>query len=137
MKKIYYSLFLLVFSLMTYGQDMKIKWSDNDGREFSITCISGEFSYSMISGDRIEYEPSYSSNAGKVRKVGSVLIQYEPSYSSNAGKVSKVGSVLIEYEPTYSSNAGKIRKVGGLTVEYEPSYSTNAGKVRSTRGNVN
>ena len=116
MKKIYYSLFLLVFSMITYGQDMKVKWSDSDGREFSITCISGEFSYSMISGDKIEYEPSYSSNAGKVRKVG---------------------SVLIEYEPSYSSNAGKIRKVGGLTVEYEPSYSSNAGKIKSTRGNVN
>ena len=116
MKKIYYTLFLLVFSMISYGQDMKIKWSDVAGREFSITCISGEFNYSMIPGDRIEYEPTF---------------------SSNAGKVSKIGSVRIEYEPTYSSNAGKIRKVGGLTVEYEPTYSSNAGKIRATRGNVN
>ena len=116
MNKIYYTLLLLSFSLMSFGQDMKINWSDRDGREFSITCISGEFSYSMIAGDRIEYEPSYSDNAGDVRKVG---------------------SVSIEYEPSYSDNAGKIRKVGGLTVEYEPSYSDNAGKIRSTHGSVN
>jgi len=66
---------------------MKIKWSDSDGREFGITCISGEFSYSMVSGDRIEYEPSYSSNAGKIRKVGGLTVEYEPSYSSNTGKI--------------------------------------------------
>jgi len=136
MNKIYYTLLLLSFSLMSFGQDMKIKWSDSDGREFSITCISAEFSYSMVAGDRIEYEPSYSDNAGKIRKVGSVRIEYEPSYSDNAGKIQKVGSVRIEYEPSYSDNAGKIRKVGGLTVEYEPSYSDNAGKIRSTRGSV-
>ena len=113
MKKIYYTLFLLVFSMISYGQDMKIKWSDVAGREFSITCISGEFNYSMIPGDRIEYEPSFSSNAGKVSKIGSVRIEYEPTFSSNAGKVSKVGSVRIEYEPTFSSNAGKIRATRG------------------------
>jgi hypothetical protein len=137
MKKKYYTLFLLLISMISYGQDMKIKWSDFDGREFSISCFTGEFAYSMISGDKIEYEPSYSNNAGKVRKIGSVLIEYEPAYSNNAGKVKKVGSILIEYEPSYSNNAGKIKKVGGLTVEYEPSYSNNAGKIKSTRGNVN
>ena len=137
MKFFFYTFFLFAISTVSYGQDMKVKWSDIDGREFSITCISGEFGYSMISGDRIEYEPSYSSNAGKVKKIGSALIEYEPSYSSNAGKIKKVGSVSIIYEPSYSSNAGKIKSVGGLTVEYEPSYSSNAGKIKLTRGNVN
>ena len=94
---------------------MNIKWSDNDGREFSITCMSAEFSYSMTVGDEIIYEPSYSDNAGKIKQVGSVIILYEPSYSDNAGK---------------------IKQVGGLTIEYEPSYSDNAEKIRSTRGSV-
>ena len=46
---------------------MKISWSDNDGREFSIRSISASFTYSMIPGDEIEYEPSYSDNAGKIK----------------------------------------------------------------------
>ena len=100
MNKLYYSSLLILFSLMSFGQDMKIKWSDSDGREFSITCILAEFSYSMVAGDRIEYEPSYSDNSGKVQKVGPVRIEYEPSYSDNAGKIRKVGSVRIEYEPS-------------------------------------
>ena len=95
---------------------MKISWSDNDGREFSIRSISASFTYSMIPGDEIEYEPSYSDNAGKIRKVGNVTITYEPSYSDNAGK---------------------IRKVGGMTITYEPSYSDNAGKIKSTTGSIN
>lgn len=131
------TLFLLFLINLTFGQDMRIKWFDSEGREFSITCISGEFGYSMISGDRIEYEPSFSINAGKVKKIGSVLIQYEPSFSPNAGKVKSVGSVSIIYEPSFSPNAGKIKSVGGLTVEYEPSFSPNAGKIKLTRGNVN
>jgi hypothetical protein len=124
------------FSLQSYGQDMKIRWSDSDGREFSISCLSAEFSYFMIPGDRIEYEPDYSDNAGKIKKIGSVRIEYEPHYSNNAGKIKKIGSVRIEYEPPYSNNAGKIKKIGGLSIEYEPHYSDNAGKIRTTRGRV-
>jgi hypothetical protein len=137
MKKLIILITITLLSTITYCQDMKVKWNDADGREFSITCISGDFTYSMIPGDKIEYEPSYSSNAGKVRKVGTTVIEYEPSYSDNAGKIRKVGSVQIIYEPSYSENAGKVRKVGGLTITYEPSYSSNAGKIRSTSGKVN
>ena len=109
-------LLLLIVPFISFSQDMKIKWEDSSGREFSISTISNYFNYSMISGDKIEYEPSYSDNAGEIRSVGSVKIIYEPSYSDNAGK---------------------IRSVGGLKIVYEPSYSDNAGKIRSTNGRVN
>ena len=128
---------VVLFSSIIYSQDMKIKWEDYDGREFSIKCISGEFSYSMVAGDQIQYYPSYSNNAGKVQRIGNVNIEYYPSYSNNAGKVQRVGRVSIEYFPSYSNNAGNIKRVGNLTVEYFPSYSNNAGKVKGTRGSVN
>lgn len=55
MNKIYYTQFLIVLSLISYGKDLKIKWSDRDGREFSITCIYGEFNYSKKSSEEIQY----------------------------------------------------------------------------------
>ena len=116
MKKSTFLILFMISSFITYSQDMKISLSDNDGREFSIRSVTASFSYSMIAGDEIEYEPSYSDNAGKIKKVGSVTIMYEPSYSDNAGK---------------------IKKVGGMTIMYEPSYSDNAGKIKSTRGSIN
>ena len=87
MKKSTFLILFMISSFITYSQDMKISWSDNDGREFSIRSVTASFSYSMIAGDEIEYEPSYSDNAGKIKKVGSVTIMYEPSYSDNAGKI--------------------------------------------------
>ena len=137
MEKIPFLILFMISSFITYSQCMKISWSDNNGREFSIRSVSASFTYSMIPGDEIEYEPSYSDNAGKIRKVGNVTIIYEPSYSDNAGKIRKVGNVTIIYEPSYSNNAGKIRKVGGMTITYEPSYSDNAGKIKSTTGSIN
>ena len=115
MKKIYLIL-LLTLPFVGLGQDMKVKWEDDDGREFSIKVISGEFGFGMIPGDRISYNYS-----GNVSRVGRVLISY--NYS---GKVSRVGNVRISYN--YS---GKISRVGGMTISYN--YS---GKVSGTRGRV-
>ena len=129
---------VIAMTLCSHGviaQEMKICWDDGP-REFCITNERAAFSYSMAPRDRIEYEPSYSDNAGQVRSIGPIRVEYEPSYSDNAGKVRKVGSVSIKYEPSYSDNAGKVRSVGGLRVEYEPSYSNNAGKIRRTTGRV-
>ena len=87
MKKNVSIFMFLLISFISNSQDMKIKWLDNSGREFSISTISNSFTYSMISGDRIEYEPSYSDNSGKIKSVGGLRIEYEPSYSSNSGKI--------------------------------------------------
>ena len=82
-------LFILVtFSTLAYSQGMKIKWEDNDGREFSIIAPSGDFSYGMLAGDNISYNYS-----GNVSKVGQVYISY--NYSGN---VSKVGGLYIKYD---------------------------------------
>ncbi len=137
MRLIYALSLLVAIPFLSFSQQTRICWNDYDGREFCLTNVTATFSYSMISGDRIEYEPSYSDNSGKPRKIGNVRIEYEPSYSDNAGKIRKIGNVRIEYEPSYSDNAGKIRKIGGMRIEYEPSYSNAAGKIRRTSGNVN
>ena len=97
MKKIYLIL-LLILPFIGFGQDMKVKWEDDDGREFSIKVISGEFGYGMIPGDNIFYYPS-----GKVKNVGGVNISYYPS-----GKVRNVGRMSISYYPS-----GKVRSTSG------------------------
>jgi hypothetical protein len=110
-------LIILAMSTFAYSQDVKISWEDSEGREFSITAPSGQFSYGMLSGDNISYNYD-----GKISKVGPVYISY--TYDGN---VSKVGSVYISY--TYD---GKVSKVGGLYVKY-----TYDGKVSGTSGRVN
>lgn len=110
-------LVLLAFSTIAYSQEMKIKWEDNQGREFSITAPSGKFSYGMIPGDNISYDFS-----SRVSKIGSVSISYDFS-----GRVSKVGSVSISYD--FSS---RVSKVGGMSVRYDFS-----GRVSGTTGTVN
>ena len=137
MKLIYTLILLVAIPLLALSQQTKICWDDYSGREFCLTNVTASFSYSMISGDRLEYEPSYSDNSGKLRKIGNVRLEYEPSYSDNSGKLRKIGNVRIEYEPSYSDNPGKIRKIGGMRIEYEPSYSSAAGQIRRTSGNVN
>ena len=117
------------------SQEMKICWEDG-AREFCITNESATFTYTLVPGDRMEYEGQYSPNAGKVSSIGPVRIEYEGQYSPNAGKVSSIGPVRIEYEGQYSYNAGKIQKVGGMRIEYEPQYSPNAGKILRTIGKV-
>ena len=137
MKHIICLSYFIFVTLIAFSQELEICWQDDYGRKFCLTNESARFSYTMISGDRIEYEPTYSDNSGKVRSIGVVKIDYEPAYSDNAGKIRRIGNVQILYEASYSDNAGKIRSIGGLRIEYEPSYSNNAGKIRSTQGNVN
>ena len=54
MKKLLF-LILLIIPFIGFGQSMNIKWEDRDGREFSINNKTGEFSYSMVSGDNLKY----------------------------------------------------------------------------------
>ena len=110
------TLLILVLPFIGFGQDMKITWEDNYGREFSIRAISGNFGYSMIPGDRISY--NYDDT---VSKIGNVYIRY--NYD---GTVSKIGDVYIRY-----NYDGTVSKVGGLRISY-----TYDGKVRSTSGRV-
>ena len=86
MKKLLILTFL-AFSTFSFSQEVKIKWEDSSGREFSISAPSGEFSYGMISGDRVSYNYS-----DKVSRVGSVSISYD--YSD---RVSRVGGLRISY----------------------------------------
>lgn len=109
-------LVLMAFSTIAFGQEVKIKWEDDQGREFAITAPSGSFSYGMLQGDNISYDYS-----DRVSKVGSVYISYDYS-----GRVSKVGSIYISYD--YS---GRVSKVGGLYVKYD--YS---GRISGTSGSV-
>lgn len=108
----------LVFSTFAYSQGIKIKWEDKEGREFAITAPSGKFSYSMILGDNITYEPFY----GKVSRVGSVSITYDAFH----GKVSRVGSVSITYDVE-----GNVYSVGGLSINYDI-----YGRISGTSGSV-
>jgi hypothetical protein len=116
MKNLLIVLFV-AFSTVAYGQGMKIKWEDQDGREFSIAAPTGDFSYAMIAGDKISYDYK-----GRVDKVGSVYISYDYK-----GRVDKVGSVYISYD-----YKGRVDKVGGLYVEYD--YN---GRIYGTSGSVN
>ena len=111
---------LMICSSIIYSQDMKVKWEDKDGREFSIRVMSGEFEYSMIPGDDI----SYDFMGEKVVKIGSVKIRYD--FTGN--KVIQIGSVKIQYD--FMGN--KITKVGGLTINYD----FMGEKVTGTRGRV-
>ena len=107
---------LLTLPFIGVGQDMKIKWEDNDGREFSIKAISGEFDYGMIPGDNVYYN-----SLGKVSSVGNVNIYY-----NSLGKVRSVGNVNIYY-----NSLGYIRSVGGMSI-----YYNSLGYVSSTTGRV-
>ena len=99
--KTIYLILLLTLPFVGLGQDMKVKWEDDDGREFSIKVVSGEFGYGMISGDRISYNYD-----GKVSKVGRVYISY--NYD---GKVSKVGGMRISYNYNgqVTGTSGRVR----------------------------
>ena len=115
MKKIFLIL-LLTLPFVGFGQDMKVKWEDDDGREFSIEVLSHNFSYSMIPGDDINYDMF-----DKVGKVGDVTISYDMF-----DKVVKVGDVTISYDMF-----DKIVKVGGLTIRYDM-----FDKITGSRGSV-
>ena len=119
MKKKLLFIFLICTSII-YSQDMRVEWEDNDGREFSIRVLSGEFEYSMIPGDDIRYDFM----GEKVIQIGSVRIQYD----FMGEKVVQIGSVRIQYDFT----GEKITKVGELTINYD--YM--GEKVTGTRGRV-
>jgi hypothetical protein len=114
------SIVLLLAAILTttvgFSQDMKVSWEDDDGREFSIMVLSGEFGFSMIPGDDVKYDYH-----DKVTKVGDVTIRYD--YHD---KVTKVGDVTIRYD--YHD---KVTKVGGLSIRYD--YHN---KITGTRGSV-
>lgn len=130
-KSFFLSIFLFCYSL-SIAQSLKIKWIDDFGREFGIVAPAGEFSYSMLPGDKIEYE-QYGDLVGQIRQIGNVNIEYE-RYGDLKGKITKIGNIKIEYE-NYGVNKGRLRKVGGLTIEYE-TYGALAGKIRKTTGQV-
>lgn len=115
MKTLLFIIFISTIATAT-GQGMKIKWEDQDGREFSITAPTGEFSYGMIAGDKIMYDYNE-----KVTKVGTVHINYD-----YGGRVIKVGTVHINYD--YN---GRVTKVGRLHVNYD--YS---GRITGTSGSI-
>ena len=110
-------LLLVAFGISTsIAQGTKIKWEDPDGREFSITAPTGEFSYGMIAGDNVSYDFN-----GRVNKVGTVYISYDFN-----GRVNKVGRVYISYDFN-----GRVNKIGRLYVNYDFN-----GRITGTRGSV-
>lgn len=113
------TILLLLTPVVSSAQDMKVKWEDDDGREFSIRVLTGRFEYSMVAGDDIEYELF----GKKVVKVGDTVIEYN-LYN---GRVEKVGDVKIKYNP-YND---RTEKIGGLTIKYD--YT---GTFTGTRGQV-
>ncbi len=135
MRKIIFG-FLILIGCYSNAQEIKINWSDEAGREFSITAPTGHFSYGMISGDKIEYGDKYSSNQGDIIKIGDSKVEYADKYSEFFRKIIKVGNVKIEYADKYSFDRGKVIKVGGLSIEYEDKYSDNPGRFKKTKGSV-
>jgi hypothetical protein len=106
----------LITSSMAFGQGMNIKWEDQDGREFSITAPTGDFTYGMIAGDNIRYDYK-----DRVSSIGLVTISYD--YQN---RVSRVGSVSIRYD--YQD---RVSHVGGLSIYYD--YND---RISSTSGSV-
>jgi len=108
---------LLFVSSLGFGQDMKVKWEDKDGREFSVKILSGDFGYTMVANDIIYYYPT-----GKVSRVGYVFIDYYPN-----GKLKRVGNVPVTY-----NRYGNVSQVGSLFVRYNQAgqFSGTSGKVR-------
>ena len=152
MKKLL-SILLLTIPFFGFGQSMNISWEDRDGREFSINTHSGNFQYSMISGDKIDYNDKYddrhkSGIVGKVKSIGNVKIVYYEKYddrhkSGIVGKVKSVGNVKIVYYEKYddrhkSGIVGYIKAVGGLKVYYNEKYDDGPlGSIKNSSGSVN
>jgi hypothetical protein len=142
-------LIFLILPLIGFGQSMNINWEDSDGREFSINSHSGDFKYSMVSGDQLYYNTgSYSDTGpeGTIKKVGSITVSWNTgSYSDTGpeGTVKKVDYTTVSWNTgSYSDTGpeGTIKKVGGLTIYYNTgSYSDTGpeGTVKKTSGSVN
>ena len=123
MKKILFALMMTIVGIASIqAQDIKIKWEDDKGREFSITSPGGSFSYGMLPGDRISYDYD-----GQVIRVGDVTISYDID-----GRVDRVGDVTISYDID-----GRVRRVGGMTLSYNINgqISRTSGQVRGKRTN--
>ena len=99
---------------------MKVKWEDDDGRQFSIKVFSKEFSWSMVPGDDVKYDLT----GRDVIKVGDVNIRYDLPREN----VTKVGDVTIRYDILRQ----KVTQVGGLTIKYD----ILGKRVLGTRGRV-
>ena len=108
--------FLLIFPTFLFGQEMMIRWEDNQGREFRVTAPSGNFSYVAVAGDKISYDIR-----GRVTNVGNVRISYDIH-----GRVSSIGNVRISYDPH-----GRVSSVGNLRVYYDFN-----GRISHTSGTV-
>jgi hypothetical protein len=130
--------FLITFNAINllHSQETLIKWEDKSGRKLEISAPGGIFSYSILSGDRLEYGSPYSDNPGKIIKVGDLRIEYGSKYSDNPGKIVKIGSVRVEYGGLYSDNPGKLIKVGGVRINYASKYSDFPGVITSIEGQV-
>ena len=115
------AILLLLIPIVSSAQDMKVKWEDDDGREFSIRVLTGRFEYSMVAGDDIEYELF---GEQRVKKVGDTVIKYNWLDE----KVEKVGDVEIKYNYLLKD---RVEKIGGLTINYN--YN---GRITGTRGQV-
>ena len=119
MKKLLSILFFAIVPLLCFSQGMKIKWEDSSGREFSINTHTRNFEYSMVAGDKIYYNSTYSGGPeGSVKSVGNVKIYYNGAYSGGP--------------------EGTVKSVGGLKVYYNSAYSGGPeGSIKSTSGSVN
>jgi len=140
MKKLIFLIFITA-PLLCFSQGMKINWEDYSGREFSINTHSRNFEYSMISGDKLNYNGRYDSGPdGSIKSVGSVKIYYNGRYDSGPdGSIKSVGSVKIYYNGRYDSGPeGTIKSVGGLKIYYNGRYDSGPdGSIKSTSGSVN
>lgn len=117
MKYIQYFLTTILVSF-TNAQNLKIQWQDESGRAFYIIAPTGELGYTLLAGDKIEYNLF----SGLVSQVGNTHI-----YSNYINvKVTEFDEIHIYYD--YS---GRLSKEGGLIREYN--YS---GKITGTSGTV-
>ena len=134
MKKIL--LFILfILPIIVFSQSVDITWEDSDGREFSINSHTREFTYSMISGDRISYNRD-----GSVKSIGHEPIYYNGEYSSRGpeGSVQSVGHLEIYYYGEYSSGPeGCVERIGGMKIYYYGEYGSGPeGTFKETIGNI-
>jgi hypothetical protein len=118
MKYILYFLTTILVSFVN-AQNLKVQWQDESGRAFNIIAPTGELGYTLLAGDKIQYNHF----TDLPIQVGNTHI----NYNGFNDKVTEVGKIYIYYD-----FSGRLSKVGGLTIEYD--YS---GKITGTSGTVN
>jgi hypothetical protein len=116
MKYVLYFLTTILVSFV-HAQNLKVQWQDESGRAFNIIAPTGELGYTLLPGDKIQYNIN-----GNPNKVGDVYI----SYNFN-GQVNRVGNVYMTYGLT-----GRLMRVGNMYI----SYNFN-GQITGTTGSVN